>query len=70
MTAIPIHHEDEGLVSVVLFEMDITEDVQLRDRLEKIAYVDYETGLMSRHNLESTVNRLIEDQRPLYFCVY
>ena len=60
MTAIPVHHEDEGLVSVVLFEMDITEDVQLRDRLEKIAYVDYETGLMSRHNLESTVTRLIK----------
>ncbi|MBO1913148.1 PAS domain-containing protein, partial [Microvirga sp. 3-52] len=62
MTAIPIHYQDVGLVSIVLFEMDITEDVQLRDRLEKIAYVDYETGLMSRHSLESTVNRLIAKQ--------
>ncbi|QUW24022.1 EAL domain-containing protein [Sporosarcina sp. Marseille-Q4063] len=67
MTAIPIHYQDEGLVSIVLFEMDITEDVQLRDRLEKIAYVDHETGLMSRHSLESTVNRLIANNDHFTF---
>lgn len=66
MTAIPIH-QDAGLVSIVLFEMDITDDVQLRDRLEKIAYIDHETGLMSRHSLESTVNRLIANKDHFTF---
>ena len=67
MTAIPHYHEEEGLVSAILFEIDITEDVQLRDRLEKIAYIDHETGLMSRHNLEATVNKLISNQEHFTF---
>ena len=67
LTAIPIHREKEGLVAAILFEIDITEDVQLRDRLKKIAYIDHETGLMSRHNLEATVNKLIENQEHFTF---
>jgi len=67
LTAIPIHREKEGLVTAILFEIDITEDVQLRDRLKKIAYIDHETGLMSRHNLEATVNKLIENQEHFTF---
>ena len=67
MTAVPITRENEGLISVVFLELDITEDVQLRDRLQQIAYIDYETGLLSRHNLEATVNKRIDDKENFTF---
>lgn len=67
MTAIPIVRKEEGLISVVTLELDITEDIELRDRLQKIAFIDYETGLMSRHNLETTVNKLTETNEHFAF---
>ncbi len=60
LTAIPIIHSSTILNSVFLFEQDITEAIILRDQLQEVAFFDYETGLMSRHNLETTVNELIE----------
>ena len=59
LTAIPIKKIDEELDSIIFLELDITEDVLLRDRLQQIAFIDYETGLMSRHHLETTVNEQI-----------
>ena len=67
ITAIPIKQVDEEMDSVVFLELDITEDIQLRDRLQQIAFIDYETGLMSRHHLETTVNELISEKESFAF---
>lgn len=69
LTAIPIIHSDAVLNSIFLFEQDITESIHLRDQLQKVAFFDYETGLMSRHNLETTMNKLIE-QKEHFKLVY
>lgn len=67
LMAIPIVREDVGLISVIFFELDMTEDVELQERLQKIAFIDYETGLMSRYHLETTVNEYIEEQNNFTF---
>lgn len=60
MLAIPFLDATNQLKSVTFFELDITNDVQTRKRLQEIAFIDFETGLMSRHKLEATVNEYIE----------
>ena len=67
LTAIPIKQVNEELDSVVLLELDITEDIQHQDRLQQVAFIDYETGLMSRHHLETTVNELIAKKESFAF---
>ena len=67
MIAIPITNENTELTSVIFLELDITNDVQLREQLQLIAFIDYETGLMSRHKLEVTVNEFIEENRNFSF---
>jgi len=67
MTAIPSMQEDDKLNSVLFLELDITEDIELRDRLQQIAFIDYETGLMSRHHLETTTNELISKNESFAF---
>ncbi|MCZ2260320.1 EAL domain-containing protein [Sporosarcina sp. G11-34] len=67
MTAIPSMQADDKLNSVLFLELDITEDIGLRDRLQQIAFIDYETGLMSRHHLETTVNELISKKESFAF---
>ena len=68
MIAIPIMPSDEKPFSVTFLELDITEDVQLRDQLQQIAFIDYETGLMSRYKLEMTVGRrFIEEAKSFSF---
>lgn len=66
-TAIPVIRSNEGIISIILIELDMTEDIQLREQLQQIAFFDYETGLMSRHNLETTVNELIEKKESFTF---
>lgn len=67
LTAIPIIRTNEEFISVICLELDITEDVRLREQLQQIAFFDYETGLMSRHNLETVVNKLIEKKEHFTF---
>lgn len=67
MTAVPIINSSEDCFSVYTFELDVTKDVQLQKKLEQIAFFDYETGLMSRHNLETTVNRSIKNNESFAF---
>ncbi|MEK5040077.1 EAL domain-containing protein [Sporosarcina sp. FSL K6-3457] len=67
MIAIPFIEENVGLVSVTLLELDITDDVHLREQLQQIAFIDYETGLMSRYKLETTVNKAIAEDRHFSF---
>ena len=58
---------DDKPFSVTFLELDITEDVHLRDQLQQIAFIDYETGLMSRYKLETTVNEFIEEEKNFSF---
>lgn len=67
MTAIPIIRSNHELLSVFTFELDITTDFQLKEKLERVAFFDYETGLMNRHNLETTVNELIKQDSSFTF---
>lgn len=67
MTAIPVINSNDTLISVITFEMDMTKDVELQKKLEHIAFFDYETGLMSRHNLESTINDYINKNEHFTF---
>jgi len=64
MIAIPIlSGNDDKVSSFTFLELDITADIKLRDQLQQIAFIDYETGLMSRHKLETVVNDLIEESK-------
>lgn len=67
MTAIPSMNEEGSLESVTFLELDITEDVELQDKLQQIAFIDFETGLMSRHKLESMVNEFIVENKHFSF---
>lgn len=66
MVALPIQREDI-VISVILIELDMTEDIELRERLKEIAFIDYETGLMSRYNLETTIHDLIKKKDHFSF---
>lgn len=52
--------EDKKISHVLFTMLDITEEVDLKNKLEKIAFIDYETGLMTRYRLELKVNERIE----------
>lgn len=67
LLAIPILHSKDGQSSYTFLELDITEDVQLRDQLQQVAFIDFETGLMSRYKLEKTVNTYIEAGKHFSF---
>lgn len=67
MTAIPIIGANQEFLSVFTLELDMTDDFQLKEKLERIAFFDYETGLMNRHNLETTVTELITKENSFAF---
>lgn len=60
MLAVPTVDRNGELLSVLFLEVDISEDVRLQEKLSKIAFIDVETGLMSRHRLEQAVNESIQ----------
>ena len=67
MLAIPSMDEDGMLTNALFFELDITADMHLKERLEQIAFIDIETGLMSRHRLEVLVNEMIQENKSFSF---
>ncbi|WOV84575.1 EAL domain-containing protein [Sporosarcina jeotgali] len=67
LLAVPSMSEDGMLESTMFLELDITEEVHLKERLEQIAFIDVETGLMSRHKLEVLVNEMIKDEKSFSF---
>ena len=67
MLAVPFMNAANELISVTFLELDITADVQLREQLQQIAFLDYETGLMSRHKLENIVNESIQTNGSFSF---
>ncbi|VDG98290.1 Oxygen sensor protein DosP [Lysinibacillus sphaericus] len=67
LLAVPSMTEDGMLESTMFLELDITEEVHLKERLEQIAFIDVETGLMSRHKLEVLVNEMIKEEKSFSF---
>ena len=67
MLAIPVQQSDDNQFSHTFLELDITDDIQLRDQLQQVAFIDFETGLMSRYKLELTVNSYIEERKHFSF---
>ncbi|MED3661140.1 EAL domain-containing protein [Ureibacillus sp. FSL K6-8385] len=67
LTAIPTYSHNEQQYRFILIEQDITHEKELQQKLEKIAYVDTETGLMNVHRLEEIVKEMIAEQQHFYF---
>lgn len=67
LTAIPTYSHSEQKYRYVLIEQDITNEKELQQKLEKIAYVDTETGLMNVHRLENVVKKMIAEHQHFYF---
>ncbi|MBK3495502.1 EAL domain-containing protein [Viridibacillus sp. YIM B01967] len=67
LTAIPIFVSSKNPAYFILLENDITEKKLLQNRLEKIAYIDQETGLMNRYRLEQIVTDLIQENNHFTF---
>lgn len=67
LTAIPTLSPIDNTLQFVLIEKDITKEKALQLQLERIAYIDTETGLMNAHRLEKIVSEMIEEKRNFSF---
>lgn len=67
LTAIPTYSTFENRFQYTLIEQDITQEKLLKNDLEKIAYVDPETGLMNIYRLEQVVNEKINEGTSFSF---
>ncbi|BAQ09807.1 GGDEF family sensory box [Bacillus sp. OxB-1] len=67
LIAVPFMDDKGEMISVTFLELDITQDVIMRNQLQQIAFIDFETGLMSRHKLEATVNEMIQEDKHFSF---
>ncbi|MFD1927471.1 EAL domain-containing protein [Sporosarcina siberiensis] len=67
MIAIPSLSLEDEITSVTIIELDITGDILLRNQLQEIAFIDQETGLMSRHKLETLVHEYTKEQKSFSF---
>ncbi|MEO4053874.1 EAL domain-containing protein [Solibacillus sp. CAU 1738] len=67
LTAIPTADHSTKNSSFILIEKDITKDKTIQLQLEKIAYIDTETGFMNVHRLEHITTKMIEEGRHFSF---
>lgn len=67
LTAIPTFNVETNEQQFMLLEKDITKAKTIQHQLEKIAYIDTETGLMNAHRLEEIITTMIEEQRHFSF---
>ncbi len=67
LTAIPTFGATPADTQYIFIEKDITADKKIQLQLEKIAYIDTETGLMNTHRLEHVITDMIEEQRHFSF---
>ncbi len=67
LTAIPTTDPSTNKASYILIEKDITKEKTIQLQLEKIAYLDTETGLMNVHRLEQIITDMIEEGRHFSF---
>lgn len=67
LTAIPTLSPIDNKPHFLLIEKDITKSKKLQLQLEKIAYIDAETGLMNTHRLEKIVTEMIDNGHNFSF---
>lgn len=67
LTAIPTIGLSRERTRFTLIEKDITKERTIQLQLEKIAYIDTETGLMNIHRLEGIINEMIDMKRHFSF---
>ncbi|MFF2179498.1 EAL domain-containing protein [Lysinibacillus sp. NPDC058147] len=67
LTAIPTFDIETNEQQFFLIEKDITKSKTIQHQLEKIAYIDTETGLMNAHRLERVISKMIEEERNFSF---
>ncbi|MFJ6211590.1 EAL domain-containing protein [Lysinibacillus sp. NPDC092081] len=67
LTAIPTFNLETNEQQFFLIEKDITKSKSIQHQLEKIAYIDTETGLMNAHRLEKVISKMIEEERNFSF---
>ena len=67
LTAIPSMGAIPESNRFILIEKDITKEKTIQLQLEKIAFIDTETGLMNVHRLERVITEMIEDGRHFSF---
>ncbi|MFE3576319.1 EAL domain-containing protein [Lysinibacillus sp. NPDC059133] len=67
LTAIPTFNIETNEQQFLLIEKDITKSKSIQHQLEKIAYIDTETGLMNAHRLEKVISNMIEEERNFSF---
>ncbi|MCL1698587.1 MULTISPECIES: GGDEF domain-containing phosphodiesterase [unclassified Lysinibacillus] len=67
LTAIPTFNIETNEQQFFLIEKDITKSKTIQHQLEKIAYIDTETGLMNAHRLEKVISTMIEEERNFSF---
>ena len=67
LTAIPLFGSTPDRNQYLLVESDITKDKTIQFQLEKIAYIDPETGLMNVHRLEKIITKMIDEGRHFSF---
>lgn len=67
LTAIPSMGAIPESNRFILIEKDITKEKTIQLQLEKIAFIDTETGLMNIHRLERIITEMIEEGRHFSF---
>lgn len=67
LTVIPMISQTPNDNRFFFIERDITNDKMMQNRLEKIAYIDPETGMINIHRLEQIITQMIEEQRHFSF---
>ena len=67
LLGIPVINNENNKPYFLLLEEEITEKKLMQTKLEQIAYVDTETGLLSRHRLEEVVNEYIKEEKSFSF---
>lgn len=67
LTAIPTISQNPENTRFLLIEKDITNEKMIQLQLEKIAYIDAETGLMNTHRLANIITEMIEEGRHFSF---
>ncbi|MGE7020893.1 sensor domain-containing protein [Solibacillus cecembensis] len=67
LTAIPMISQNSIDNRFFFIERDITNEKMMQNRLEKIAYIDPETGMINIHRLEQIIKQMIEEDRHFSF---
>lgn len=64
-TITPIKDKDDNIISFVSTGKDITDVIEMQEKLEKMASIDHLTGIYNRHKFEELFN--IEEERTLRY---